>query len=114
MTQKIIIDDKFRKQALRNLKGIELEKNGEVDRAIELYEKNIEEGFDGSHSFDRLAIIYRKKGLENDEIKVLQKAISVFEDKIKVYEVENNPLEPIESKKLEKFKERLKKIQTDH
>lgn len=58
----------------RNLKGIKLEKKGKIDEAIELYEKNINEEFYGSHPYERLAIIYRKKGLFDDEIRVLRKA----------------------------------------
>jgi tetratricopeptide (TPR) repeat protein len=58
----------------RNSKGIELEKKCKIDKAIELYEKNIEEEFDGTHPYIRLAIIYRKKGLLKDEIRVLEKA----------------------------------------
>jgi len=62
------------KWVTRNLKGIDLEKKCKVDKAIELYEKNIEEEFDGTHPYTRLAIIYRKKGLLKDEIRVLEKA----------------------------------------
>jgi len=64
----------------RNLKGIKLEKEGKIDKAIKLYEKNIEEEFEGSHPYTRLAIIYSKKGLLDDEIRVLKKAIWVFEN----------------------------------
>lgn len=64
----------------RNSKGIELEKKCEVDKAIELYEKNIEEEFDGTHPYIRLAIIYRKKGLLRDEIRVLEKAKKILKN----------------------------------
>ena len=60
--------------ANRNWKGIKLEKEGKIDEAIKLYEKNIYEEFYGSHPYERLAIIYRKKGLFDDEIRVLRKA----------------------------------------
>lgn len=36
-------------QLERNLKGIKLEKLNEIDQAIELYEKNVEENFEGNH-----------------------------------------------------------------
>lgn len=64
----------------RNLKGIDLEKKCKVDKAIELYEKNIEEEFDGTHPYTRLAIIYRKKGLLKDEIRVLEKAKNILKN----------------------------------
>ncbi|TFB08487.1 hypothetical protein E3V08_03800 [Candidatus Atribacteria bacterium MT.SAG.1] len=58
----------------RNLEGKELEKAGKVDEAIALYEKNIKEGFDGSHPYTRLAIIYRRRKLFDDEARVIKKA----------------------------------------
>jgi len=58
----------------RNLEGSELEKAGKVDEAIALYEKNIKEGFDGSHPYTRLAIIYRRRKLFDDEARVIKKA----------------------------------------
>jgi tetratricopeptide (TPR) repeat protein len=64
----------------RNSKGIELEKECQVDKAIELYEKNIEEESDGTHPYTRLAIIYRKKGLLKDEIRVLEKAKNILKN----------------------------------
>lgn len=86
----------------RNLKGIKLEKEGKIDKAVKLYEKNIEEEFDGSHPYTRLAIIYSKKGLLDDEIRVLKKAVWVFENV--VYKERGDM-----SQKLDKFKKRLEK-----
>jgi len=95
----------------RNNKGIELEKRGDIEEAIKLYEQNTADEFDGTHPYTRLAIIYREKGQIENEIRVLKKAIQVFED-ISL----NRPqgtwspkfnhrfIEPIN-----KFKERLKK-----
>ncbi len=86
----------------RNLKGIKLEKEGKIDKAIKLYEKNIEEEFEGSHPYERLTIIYSKKGLLDDEIRVLKKAVWVFENV--VYKERGD-----RSQKLDKFKKRLEK-----
>jgi tetratricopeptide (TPR) repeat protein len=86
----------------RNLKGIKLEKEGKIDKAIKLYEKNIEEEFEGSHPYTRLAIIYSKKGLLDDEIRVLKKAIWVFENI--VYKERGD-----RSQKPDKFMKRLEK-----
>jgi tetratricopeptide (TPR) repeat protein len=82
------IDDKvwqsyerrFNTWAERNINGIELEKTGELDKAVELYEQNIKESCDTPHSYDRLAIIYRKKLMIDKEIEVLEKAIIVLQD----------------------------------
>ena len=60
--------------------GIEAENAGQIEKAIEAYKKFIELQFDGNRSYDRLAIIYRKQGQYDDEVRVLEKAIWVFEN----------------------------------
>lgn len=95
----------FDTQVLRNLEGIELEKAGKEDQAIKLYEKNVQENFEGNHPYDRLAIIYRRKGLVDDEIRILEKAIYVFTNLVHQERMDRLP-------KLAKFKERLKKTET--
>ncbi|WP_434122353.1 tetratricopeptide repeat protein [Salinicoccus roseus] len=88
----------------RNLQGKKFEETGEIEKAIELYEKNIEEEFEGNHPYDRLAIIYRKRKQYREEIRVLNQAVSVFEkEKIKSKRQDVNP-------KLIRFKERLEKV----
>lgn len=62
----------------RNLKGQQLEKQGDVHSAIQLYEQNIAEEVDTPHPYNRLAIIYRKQKRFDDEIRVLEKAIQVY------------------------------------
>jgi tetratricopeptide (TPR) repeat protein len=95
--------DKFDVQVERNLKGIDLEKQGKLEEAIRLYEQNINENFIGSHPYMRLAIIYRKRKQPLDEIRVLKKAIWVFENIVYYPRSDRLP-------KLKKFKERLNKI----
>lgn len=90
----------FTTQVERNLEGIRLEKEGKTDKAIELYEANIKENFEGNHPYDRLAIIYRKQGRIDDEIRVLEKAIWGFKNI--VYKERGDRLP-----KLEKFNKRL-------
>ena len=87
----------------RNLTGNQLEKEGKINEAITLYEKNIEEEFDGSYPFRRLAIIYRKKGLIEEEVRVLKRAIWIFENVVYIERSDRLP-------KLEEFKKRLEKI----
>lgn len=86
----------------RNLTGIDLEKQGKIDEAIELYEMNVHEKFDGNHPYDRLAIIYRKRNMIEDEIRVLKAAIWVFENVVYSQRADRIP-------KLEKFNARLEK-----
>lgn len=87
----------------RNLKGKELEKIGQVDRAIKFYEENVKDEFDGSFPYNRLAIIYRKRKQYKDEIRVLNKAISTFEKES--ITSKRQDIQP----KLVKFRERLGK-----
>jgi hypothetical protein len=90
----------FDVQVERNLKGIQFEKEGQVDKAIALYEANITENFEGNHPYDRLAVIYRKRKQKYDEIRVLEKGIWVFENI--VYKERGDRLP-----KLQKFRQRL-------
>ena len=95
----------FEKQVDRNLKGIKLEKTGKVDEAIKLYEININENFVGNHPYDRLAIIYRKRKQFDDEIRVLERAVTLWE-KMGYSEKVAPEYGP---NKLKKFMERLRK-----
>jgi tetratricopeptide (TPR) repeat protein len=72
-------DAQFNKATTRNLQGISFEQQGRIDEAIDLYEQNVSLKFDGSHPYTRLAIIYRRRKQYDDEIRVIEKAISVFD-----------------------------------
>ena len=89
-------------QVERNLKGKQLESIGDYEAAIELYELNIGENFEGSYPYRRLSILYRKRKMYQDEIRVLQKAISVFKNLRGTDRVDIEP-------KLEEFRVRLDK-----
>jgi len=64
----------------RNNKGIELEKKGDIEDAIKLYEQNVADEFFGTHPYDRLAIIYRKRKQFDDEIRILKRKISINQE----------------------------------
>lgn len=62
-----------------NLGGIELEKSGDIRGAIALYEENIAMHSTAIHSYERLMIIYhRLKDYENEK-RVIDIAIQVFD-----------------------------------
>lgn len=92
----------FDTQVQRNLMGKRLEKEGRVLEAKALYEANISEDFEGSFPYRRLAVLYRKKKSLIDEIRVLKKAVSVFDSLITTGRADVHP-------KLNEFKEGLKK-----
>ena len=66
----------------RNQQAYELEQNGYVENAIELYKsiinnKNLDMN-SASMPFDRLTIIYRRRKQYDEEIEVIEKWIEVF------------------------------------
>ena len=61
-------------------KAKELEEKGEVEKAIEIYERNVATGYPAYHSFDRLVSIYAERGDLKSKIAVLQKAVKAFGD----------------------------------
>ncbi len=92
----------FDTQVQRNLMGKQLEKEGRVLEAKALYEANISESFEGSFPYRRLATLYRKGKSVNEEIRVLEKAVSVFQSLIGTEREDIHP-------KLIEFRERLEK-----
>lgn len=94
----------FSNQVDRNLIARDLERNGQVDEAIYLYEKNLEENFIGRFPYERLAIIYRRKKQFNDEIRVLKHAIWIYENLVSEQAITRIP-------QLKKFYERLNKAE---
>ena len=62
---------------LNNL-GIKYEKGGDIDRAIHAYEENINLGYPATHAFERLRILYRRLGDNNNMKRVLKRYAEVF------------------------------------
>lgn len=91
-------------QVERNLQALEYEKSGKIEAAIKLYEQNVAENFDGNLPYDNLSHIYRTQGKIDDEIRVLQRAVYVFENLVSKQRSDRLP-------KLEKFQKRLAQIQ---
>jgi hypothetical protein len=88
----------------RNLRGRELEREGFVENAIEFYQANVRDGFEGSFPYDRLAVIFRQRGYLASEIAVLNRAIEVFSA------LQNSPRTDV-SPKLAQFMTRLSSAQ---
>ena len=62
----------------RNLSGQKLEKQGDIEDAIRLYEQNVSDEVDTPYPYSRLAVIYRNQNRLADEVRVLEKAIEVL------------------------------------
>lgn len=87
-----------------NILGKEAEEKGDLDKAITLYEINLERNFKGNYPYYRLATLYRKKNMIQDEIRVLQKGISVFKN------LKNQGSQRFDlNLKIQKFEKRLKR-----
>lgn len=69
-------DRRFSKQTERNLIAGQLENEGKTEEAIGLYEQNVKGDFVGEYPYWRLAVLYRRKGQHDDEIRVIKKGIS--------------------------------------
>jgi len=70
----------------RNNKGIEFEKDNNIELAIKCYEENINDGIIGLLPYDRLGVIYRnRKDVENEK--------RVLCRKYEIYKLDNDGLE---------------------
>jgi tetratricopeptide (TPR) repeat protein len=65
-------------EAVNNQSGAEAEANGDIEEAVQLYERNIKSGIANSFPFDRLMVIYRKQKRYKDELRVINRGIEVF------------------------------------
>jgi tetratricopeptide (TPR) repeat protein len=65
-------------QTARNLEALEAEREGRIDEAMALYERNVQEGFPGDLPYGRLVALYEKRQALDEAARVLQRAIEVF------------------------------------
>lgn len=66
------------RQTRRNLEGLEMERAGQIEQAVELYEQNVAEGFEGDWPYGRLVAHYEKLGAWDQAQRVLERGIEVF------------------------------------
>ena len=66
-------------QTARNLEALSAEHAGDLALAIELYERNVAEGFPGDLPYGRLVAIYERRGALDEAERVLRRAIAVFQ-----------------------------------
>jgi tetratricopeptide (TPR) repeat protein len=85
--------------------AMECEKSGNINRAIQLFESVIDNGFPPSTPYERLRIIYTKQGFYQEAIRVCKRYIEILE-KIKVFWVEYPNI-----KLIQKYKEYIRKLE---
>lgn len=78
-----VFDEILEECAKLNNLGIQYEKEGNIDAAIEVYEENLLLNYPATHSYERLMILYRKRGEYLKEVAVIEKAIGLFADENK-------------------------------
>ena len=71
--------NRLREQTGRNVAGLEAEQRGDWDAAIALYEANLAEGFLGDWPYSRLVLHYGRRGEPAEVVRVLERAVAVFE-----------------------------------
>jgi len=63
----------------KNMMGMEFEKEKELEKACACYEGCVRSGFNGNQPYDRLIVLYRKLDRPKDVLRVVKKAVAVFE-----------------------------------
>jgi tetratricopeptide (TPR) repeat protein len=66
-------------QTARNLEAFEAEREGRLEDAIALYERNVAESFPGDLPYGRLVAIYERAADLDAAERILRRAIAVFE-----------------------------------
>ena len=65
-----------------NNRGIQQEKDGQIDDAIATYEECIQIGYPAHHAYKRLMVLYSKRGDKENELRVTKLAVDKFPDEI--------------------------------
>lgn len=79
-------NDLLHKTSALNNKGIDLEKEGKVGDAINVYEENIKSDYPASHSYKRLTVLYRKQKDFDNEERVIKRAREILPRDKKYYD----------------------------
>lgn len=74
------LDERARliEQTNRNIEGLELERAGRTEEALVVYQRNLDEGFEGDWPYGRLVAAYERSGQLERAAAVLERAIEVF------------------------------------
>jgi tetratricopeptide (TPR) repeat protein len=84
------------------------EQDGNLAKAIKLYEQNIKEDYADEFAFERLIIIYRKQAEYKNELRVIKRGIELFEQSMKEH-LKHSLSRHIDGKKLEQLSNAIMK-----
>ena len=86
----------------RNLAARQAEEEGDMDKAIKLFEQNIREDYADEFAFEKLMIIYRKQKEYEKELKVINRGLKVFQQQMSEH-LKNSLGRRIDEKTLEQL-----------
>lgn len=92
----------------RNAIGEQKESEGKFEDAIRVYEANVDEDADTIFSYERLAILYKRKSDLRNEIRILKKAIRKLQEK-----AHRKRLDTYQSNQMGTFQNRLMELTGD-
>src|SRR5439155_14373994 len=86
----------------RNSEAREAEQDDHLGKAVKLYEQNIKEDYADEFAFERLMIIYRKQKEYENELRVIDKGIEVFQQQMEKH-LKHSLSRHVDNKKLEQL-----------
>ena len=92
----------------RNAIGEQKESEGKFEEAIRVYEANVDEDADTIFSYERLAILYKRRGDLRNEIRILKKAIRKLQEKS-----HRKRLDTYQENQLKVFQQRIMELTGD-
>jgi tetratricopeptide (TPR) repeat protein len=84
------------------------EQDGDLNRAVKLYEQNIKKDYADEFAFERLMIIYRKQKEYNNELRVINRGIKVFQQTMEEH-LKHSVARHVDGKKLERLSKAIMK-----
>ena len=70
----------------RNKKAHELQKSGDIEQAIELYELNVQLNADTPATYNRLYTIYNLRNDKENVVRIMKRLLVIHEAQLKVFE----------------------------
>ncbi len=92
----------------RNDAARKAEQDGNLEKAIKLYEQNIKEDYADEFAFERLMIIYRQQKEYRNELRVINRGIEVFQQYMQEH-LKHSLSRHVDGKKLEQLSNAIMK-----
>ena len=86
----------------KNRNARQAEQEGDLNKAVKLYEQNIKENYADEFAFERLMIIYRKEKEYKNELRVIERGIEVFQNHMEEH-LKHSLARHVDDKKLEQL-----------